>query len=170
MSYLVTIPMVKTKIGQCDSTGITSSLDSRLRDLITKAIKRNPKSRTQIADALTAMLGIRVTTFMLNDFTSATKKGVRFPLLFSAALCEVLDDDEIGLFAVRPRIKQLIQFAECELAGLHAKRELDALRERLLLDESVGQVRKGLTGRNKDRVKTQESEIRQTALPLREPE
>jgi hypothetical protein len=63
--------------------------DRALRELISDAIRRSPKKRTQIAEELTALLGIRVTEHMLNDFTSDSKKGVRFPLLFCEALCEI---------------------------------------------------------------------------------
>jgi hypothetical protein len=122
----------------------TSGADSdhQLRKLITDAIRRSPLKRLAIAEALTAKLGIRITEHMLNDFTSDNKKGVRFPLLFSAALCDILDDDSIGLFAVRPRIRILIEFAERTLAGERGQRELEELRERLL-DELVDRAKEG---------------------------
>lgn len=106
--------------------------DQELRKLITDAIRRSPLKRAAIADALSAKLGIRVTEHMLNDFTSDNKKGVRFPLLFSAAICEILNDDSIGLFGVRPRIRRLVEFAELELDGHRSQREREALREELL--------------------------------------
>jgi hypothetical protein len=106
--------------------------DLDLRALITDAIRRSPLKRAAIAEALTAKLGIRVTESMLNDFTSDSKKAVRFPLLFSAALCEILDDDSIGLFGLRPRIRSLVEFAERELSGYRDQKEREALRERLM--------------------------------------
>jgi hypothetical protein len=106
--------------------------DQRLRQLITEAIRRSPLKRIAIAEALTERLGIRVTEHMLNDFTSDSKKAVRFPLLFSAALCEILDDDSIGLFAVRPRVRSLLEFAERELSGYRDLKERQELRERLM--------------------------------------
>jgi hypothetical protein len=116
--------------------------DQQLRRLITHAIRRSPLKRIAIAEALTAKLGIRITEHMLNDFTSDNKKGVRFPLLFSAALCEILDDDSIGLFGVRPRIRSLVEFAERTLAGERGQRDLEALRERLL-NELVDRAKEG---------------------------
>jgi hypothetical protein len=110
--------------------------DSALRKLITDAIRRSPKKRLQIAEELTAILGIRITENMLNDFTSENKRGVRFPLLFSAALCEVLGDDSVGLFGLRPRIRSLVEFAERELAGFRDQREREALRESLLKEST----------------------------------
>ena len=109
-----------------------SDSDRALRELITAAIRRSPLKRAAIAEALTDKLGIRVTEHMLNDFTSDSKKAVRFPLLFSAALCEILDDDSIGLFAVRPRVRSLVDFAERELHGCRDQKERQELRERLL--------------------------------------
>ena len=106
--------------------------DQELRRLITEAIRRSPLKRSVIAETLSAKLGIRVTEHMLNDFTSEKRKDVRFPLLFSSELCEILNDDSIGLFGVRPRIRRLVEFAERELAGHRDQREREALREELL--------------------------------------
>ncbi len=77
------------------------NVDSALRQLITDVIRRSSKKRLQIAQELTELLGTRVTEGMLNDFSSESKKAVRFPLAFSAALCEILDDDSVGLLGVR---------------------------------------------------------------------
>ena len=127
MSYFVTIPMNEQNFGTSFSED-----DRRLRRLIADAIHRSPLKRKIIAESLTERLGIRVTESMLNDYTADNKKGVRFPLLFSEALCEILNDDSIGLFGVRPRIRRLVEFAERELAGHRDQRELDALRDELL--------------------------------------
>jgi hypothetical protein len=111
---------------------VTSDPDRELRTLIAKAISRSPLKRAAIAEALTLKLSIRVTENMLNDFTSDSKKGVRFPLRFSSALCEILDDDSIGLFGVRSRIRHLVEFAERELAGYRDQKEREELRGRLM--------------------------------------
>jgi hypothetical protein len=121
-----------------NSGSSSNEQDQKLRRLITDAIRRSPLKRIAIAKTLTSMLGIRVTEHMLNDFTSENKKAVRFPLLFSEALCEILDDDSIGLFGVRPRIRRLVEFAERELAGHRDKREREELREELLRKVSHG--------------------------------
>lgn len=113
-----------------------SESDRHLRGLITDAIRRSPLKRAAIAEELTAKLGFRVTEHMLNDFTSENRKSVRFPLLFSSALCEILNDDSIGLWALRPQIRRLVEFAEKHLAALRDKQELDSLRDQLL-DELV---------------------------------
>jgi hypothetical protein len=106
--------------------------DSKLREAITAAIKRSPLKRSVICERLTQLVGVRVSESMLTDFTSESKRAVRFPLLFSAALCEILDDDEVGLLGVRPRIRILVEFAERELAGFREQREREAMREQLL--------------------------------------
>lgn len=129
MSYFVTIPMNEKDFGTSD---IDTEDGRRLRRLIAEAIHRSPLSRKIIAESLTDKLGIRVTERMLNDYTAFNKRMVRFPLLFSAALCEILNDDSIGLFGVRPRIRRLVEFAERELAGHRDQRERESLREELL--------------------------------------
>lgn len=141
-----------------EKTGIArTDQDSQLRSLLSAAIKRSPLKREVIAEELTNRLGIRVTLAMLNDYTATNRKAVRFPLLFSAALCEVLDDDSIGLFGVRPRIRRLVEFAEAELQGIRSMRDLDALRESLLQEKHTSAL-------------ARKSAARQTQLPLREPD
>jgi hypothetical protein len=107
-------------------------MDLELRHLITIEIRKSPKKRSQIAKEMSDILGLRVTESMLNDFTSESKKAVRFPLAFSAALCEVLDDDSVGLMAVRPRVRLMVEFALRELAALKDERERQLLRDELL--------------------------------------
>ncbi len=107
------------------------NVDSALRQLITDVIRRSSKKRLQIAQELTELLGTRVTEGMLNDFSSESKKAVRFPLAFSAALCEILDDDSVGLLGVRPRIRKLVALAEKELAAEKDARDRQRLREEL---------------------------------------
>lgn len=116
------------------NSGSSDNSDQVLRTLIADAIRRSPLKRVAIAESLTAKLGIRVTESMLNDYTAPNKKAVRFPLVLSAALCEILDDDQIGLFGVRPRIRRLVEWAERELAGFQDLREREALRESLIAD------------------------------------
>jgi len=113
-------------------------MDAELRCLITAVIRRSTKKRSQIAEEMSSFLGVRVTEGMLNDYTSDSKKGVRFPLAFSAAICEVLDDDAIGLLGVRLHIRKLVEFAERELAGFRSQREREALRDELLEEAAPG--------------------------------
>lgn len=139
--------------------------DSGLRALITSAIKRSSKKRAQIADELTAITGIRVTEHMLNDFTSEFKKGVRFPLIFCAALCDILDDDSIALCALRPHLRERLEFVERELRACQQQRELEELRGRL----ADALSREEFAKRGKVRTKAHDSTDSQTALPLGEP-
>ena len=125
LSRLLRIPNMQGNIG---------TPDRDLRALLAGAMKRSPLKRSAIAESLTAKLGIRVTEGMLNDYTAENRKAVRFPLLFSAALCEILDDDSIGLFGVRPRIIRLIEFAEAELRGLRDARQRDKMKQELLAE------------------------------------
>jgi hypothetical protein len=132
------------------NTGISyPEMDRDLRRALANAIRRSPKKRPQIAEELTAIVGVRVTEHMLNDFTSDNKKGVRFPLLFSAALCDILNDDSIAFLAVRPRIRSLVEFAEREIAGFRDQRERETLRDSLL-SEPVSSGARHSISRRKD--------------------
>jgi hypothetical protein len=112
--------------------------DRELRRAISEALRRSPKSRVQIADELSARLGRRITRHMIDDFTSECKKQARFPLAFSAALCEILDDDSIAVLALRPRARKLLELAKRELAASADERDRQRLRDELLKDSKPG--------------------------------
>lgn len=106
--------------------------DGDLRALLTQAIRRCSKSRQQIADELSVLLGQRITVYMLNDFTSESKKPARFPACFIAPLCEVIGSDELQRFVLSERLRRLLDFAERELASIRSERERKRLGEELL--------------------------------------
>ena len=111
--------------------------DAALRALLTQAIRRCPKSRQQIADELGARLGQRITVYMLNDFTSESKKPARFPACFIAPLCEVIGSDDLQRFVLSERLRRLLDFAERELAAIRSDRERRHLGEELLGEEAT---------------------------------
>lgn len=68
----------------------TGPPDSALRQLLSDAIKQSGKKRLQIAEEMTALVGVRITEHMLNDFTSKSKSAARFPAAFVKAFCRVV--------------------------------------------------------------------------------
>ena len=67
--------------------------EDRFRKALSDAIRRSHKSRAQIADGLSTLVGTRVSVRMLNNFTSDCRSNYRFPAAWIAPLCEVLGDD-----------------------------------------------------------------------------
>ena len=61
-----------------------------LRATITREIKRSGQSREQIADAMSALVGCRITTRMLTAFTAESKELHRWPAAWDIAFCEVV--------------------------------------------------------------------------------
>jgi hypothetical protein len=90
---------------------IHSEADARLRAFLHKLFAEAPRSKQQIAEALEAQLGERVSLARLDSFTAPKKKSARFPAYMLTALCEALGDDSILLFLARPRIRNEFEFA-----------------------------------------------------------
>lgn len=66
--------------------------DSLVRGLITDAIRRSTKSRAQIAEEMSHLLGQEVTEAQLNAFTAPSKTGHRWPSAWDRAFCHATGD------------------------------------------------------------------------------
>ena len=132
--------MPKSSENLGSQAGSAAALDSGLRSLLTEIFRRCPKSRQQVADELSSLLGQRITVYMLNDFTSESKKPARFPACFVAPLCEIIGSDELARFVISDRLRRLLDFAERELAAVRGDRERRRITEELL-SETEGKSR-----------------------------
>src|SRR6266446_2997489 len=128
------IPIMSEKTGKPRRT---LDPDKELRHLVTEVIRAYPKKRPQIAEELTAIVGQRITVHMLNDFTSESKKPARFPAAFLEALCEVAGDDRLQRFAMGDWLRQLVVFAERELAFVRDEADRKNLRDELAEQEKT---------------------------------
>jgi hypothetical protein len=126
----MSIPNVQHKIGT--KRRPASPPDAKLREAVSKAIKRSKKGRDVIARQLTEEVGFKVTARMLNDFSSLAKKPSRFPAVLIRAFCKVTGDDELHRIIMSPRLRRLLRLADAELHASLALRELDGLRHREL--------------------------------------
>jgi hypothetical protein len=92
--------------------------DPMARAIITDSIRRSARSRDQVADEMTLLLGKRITARMLNAFTSEANEQHRFPLCFTRAFCEAVQDWRlVALIAERSGL-QLISGEEVLLLEL----------------------------------------------------
>lgn len=63
-----------------------------IRGMVTEAIKNCGKSRQEIADAMTYLLGTQVTKRALDSYTSEAADQNRFPAQYLRAFCHVTGD------------------------------------------------------------------------------
>jgi hypothetical protein len=73
-----------------------------IRAILSRCIKNSRLSREQIADQMSAALGLRITVPMLAAYTAESKKFHRWPAEFDVAFCQIVGD--YSLLAERVRI------------------------------------------------------------------
>lgn len=123
-----------------------ANLDAAIRALLSEVMRSSKKSRAQIAQEMSALLGRSVTVYMLNDFTASCKgqrvaedsqldtrkSPVRFPAAWIHAFCEVTGDDRMQRLILSPRLRSLLQLGERQLSQCQAERQRAELIEELL--------------------------------------
>lgn len=135
----------RLKPGPSESSGLPASLDCdlTLRALISEAIAGCPKSREQIAEEMSYLIGaVKITTAMLNCYTAESKEKHRFPLAFLPAFCQVTGDRRaLECVAVRLGLS-VMDAGERRLAELGARvieseaggREVEAMKQQILAE------------------------------------
>lgn len=92
--------------------------DADLRRLLAQMIRSCPLKRPEICTRLSDLLGIRVSPFMLDCYTSESKKKARFPAAFIEPFCEVLGDDALQRRVMGARLRGIVELREGQLAWL----------------------------------------------------
>jgi hypothetical protein len=113
--------------------------DALVRATVSTSIRQSPLSRDQIADAMTAMLGVSVTTKMLNNFSSKVTQGYRFPAAWDRAFCRAVSDDALltcrveraGLFVISAEEKDILELGRQYLIRKRADEQAQLLEKRL---------------------------------------
>jgi hypothetical protein len=103
-----------------------------VRFLLTELIRSSHKSRSQIAEEMTRLLGERVTERMLNSYTSGAAEKHRWPAQYDIALCEVLEDfsllaarvNRAGFRMIGPEEERLIEIGRAYVAKARAEKKL----------------------------------------------
>lgn len=114
--------------------------DAVVRQAISSAIHACSKSREQIADNMSALLGTRVTVHMLNSYSSEAKQLNRFPAAWDRAFCRATGDDTLlicrvqlaGLFVITPTEKELLDLGRELLKQKRAAENAALLEKRLM--------------------------------------
>lgn len=92
--------------------------DGLIREIVTATIKNNPKSRQQIAEEMSRLIGSAVTERMLNSYTSEAAEQHRWPMQFTRAFCYVVQDWSLLRCIVERSNFYMITAAEAELLAL----------------------------------------------------
>jgi hypothetical protein len=101
------------------NTGTNQPPDSTLRQLLADAIKHSGKKRLQIATEMSPLVGVPVSQFMLDDFTSRRHRAARFPAAFIKAFCEVVGSRSLYRFLVDEETLALIEVGQHAVACKH---------------------------------------------------
>ena len=80
--------------------------------VLSKVLRRCRKSRVQIAGEVSAMTGVSVTKGMLDDWCREGKIRLRFPLSLVWAICEITDNDELALVAMRDSLREYAELGK----------------------------------------------------------
>jgi hypothetical protein len=92
-------------------------LGAKVRDLMTKAMKRAGINAKEVAKQMSERLGGRpITESMIYELTRNGGQGqpreVRLPATWVAAFCEVTDDDQLQRWLAGPRLRELFEQGE----------------------------------------------------------
>ncbi len=85
--------------------------DAALRQKLSEIVHDCRLSRGEICEALSGRVGVKITPFMLDCYTSRTKRH-RFPAFLVADFCEVIGSDELVRFVMGPRLRELVELGE----------------------------------------------------------
>lgn len=135
--FLVYLSAV-SKPNLMDNSGNTltsPNLDSDVRKLLSRVIRKSHEKRVSIAQQLSAALDYPVTVVMLDGF-SAPSKAARFPAAWVPAFCEVLGNYELQRLLLSPRLSLLLKLGDLSLDVARNEKEMEALRAQLLSTES----------------------------------
>lgn len=124
------MPELQQNLGTCNAR----SMDAVIRSLLADIIRRSPKKRQQIAEEMGLLLGVRITSFMLDCFTSVGKASHRFPAAWIEAFCLVTNDNRLQRLVMGSHFGKLVDYAERDLKAAREERDRKSLREELLRD------------------------------------
>lgn len=105
-------------------SNISSIPDADVRACIARAMAASGLSREQIADRMTAQLGRKVSPNILNHCAAPSKDNYRFPLSWVPAFCDATGDDELMLLTLADKYRNLIRFAEAQIALERARQDV----------------------------------------------
>jgi hypothetical protein len=107
---------------------IDTNPDIELRTLLTRLIRRCPKSRETIAEEMSVHAGLRISKYTIDGWTAKGKKNqkrLRFPAFLIATFCQVTGSDELHRWAAG-RLRTALEFGERALEALERRKAEEA--------------------------------------------
>jgi hypothetical protein len=112
---------------------------SVIRGLITEVIRVSGKSRAQIAEEMSYLVGREVTERMLNGFTAESKDDYRWPAELDRAFCTVTGDTRLltcrvelfGLYVIGDEEMELLELGMAFHQKATAEAKIEMLQKRL---------------------------------------
>jgi hypothetical protein len=110
-----------------------------IRGVLVEAIRHSSKSRPQIADEMTRLVGREITERALNAYTAESKEDHRWPAELTRAFCSATGDDRLlrvlseaaGLRVINDAESHLLELGRNYLGRARAERAIAALEQRL---------------------------------------
>jgi hypothetical protein len=111
--------------------------EALVRSVLIVSIKAGGKSRPQIADEMSELLGISVTERMLNAFTAESKELHRWPGAWDRAFCEATGDNRLlccrlnaaGLRVITPEEEKLLELGRQYLRRKRAEKRISSIEQ-----------------------------------------
>jgi hypothetical protein len=111
--------------------------ESMVRAVVTASIKRSGKSREQIADEMTGLLGIAVTARMITAFTAECKELHRWPGGWDRAFCAATGDNRLltcrveaaGFRVITAEEEKLLELGRAYLRRKRAEKSMSAIEQ-----------------------------------------
>jgi len=98
-------------------------IDRQFRESISKALKKCPLSRYQVAARMSELIGCDITKSMLDSWTAESKENHRFPAIFLPAFCEATGQTEPLNILARPVKVFVLPSAEALRSEIHKLEE-----------------------------------------------
>src|SRR5690348_15664475 len=99
--------------------------DKEIRELLRRALRASPKSRSVIAEELGKRIGRSVSVESLNKWASESEGERRLPADCVLPLCEILGDDSIQRMLLSERLQRCLRLGEWLLSSQWVIEELD---------------------------------------------
>jgi hypothetical protein len=122
-------PELSEEIGA--EIGTSHDQEAAVRELIAKALVscRKRLTREQVAEQLTRAAGFRVTRGMLDDWASASKRGLRFPASLIKPFFEITECSSLAQAFLPYRLVFLVALGEWVY---QSRRTLDRVHQDLI--------------------------------------
>jgi hypothetical protein len=110
-----------------------------IRGVLVEAIRNSGKSRPQIADEMSRLVGRQITERMLNAYTAESQEEHRWPAELTRAFCSATGDARLlrvlaeaaGLRVINDTESHLLELGRNHLQRSRAERAISAIEQRL---------------------------------------